>query len=154
MRKKGTLFLVIVLMFITACSTNEKKEVTSQSQPVQEKIIISKLQKGITLQQYKSQTKKDIIATFNDPSVTEVFINAFKEAEMISGVANVASPKYEVTFQKNGAESSYYLWININDQTSNAMYMTIDDTSTAYKISVEYTNSMNKIFKEIEKQAN
>jgi hypothetical protein len=141
----------MLMLITTACSTNEKEEVSSQSQSSQEKLIIAKINDRITIQKYELQTKKDIIATFNDPSVTEVFINAIKGSEKISGTANIAPPSYEVIIQKDGTESSYYLWININSQTSNAMYMNKGDTETAYKLSLEKTNSLKDIFKEIEK---
>ncbi|TKH40855.1 hypothetical protein C1I60_24125 [Paenibacillus terrae] len=146
MRKNGILFLMIVLLLITACSSNAEKIVISQSGKGQEKIIVYKLQKDATLQQ---QTKKDVIATFNDTSDTMIFINAIKESEKISGIANTDSPNYEVTFQKDGTKDSYYLWINNNDPTSNAMYVNKDDTHTAYKISVNSTNSINKLLERI-----
>ncbi|ALP37937.1 hypothetical protein ASL14_18870 [Paenibacillus sp. IHB B 3084] len=146
MRKNGILFLIIVLLLITACSSNAEKIVISQSGKGQEKIIVYKLQKDATLQQ---QTKKDVIATFNDTSDTIIFINAIKESEKISGTVNTDSPNYEVTFQKDGTKDSYYLWINHNDPTSNAMYVNKDDTHTAYKISVNSTNSINKLLERI-----
>ncbi|WP_052646923.1 hypothetical protein [Paenibacillus terrae] len=146
MRKNGILFLIIVLLLITACSSNAEKVAISQSGKGQEKIIVYKLQKDATLQQ---QTKKDVIATFNDTSDTMIFINAIKESEKISGIVNMDSPNYEVTFQKDGTKDSYYLWINNNDPTSNAMYVNKDDTHTAYKISVNSTNSINKLLERI-----
>ncbi|WP_342415162.1 hypothetical protein NST83_18035 [Paenibacillus sp. FSL R10-2782] len=147
MRKNGILFLMIVLLLITACSSNAEKIVISQSGKGQEKIIVYKLQKDATLLQ--QQTKKDVIATFNDTSDTMIFINAIKESEKILGIANTDSPNYEVTFQKDGTKDSYYLWINNNDPTSNAMYVNKDDTHTAYKISVNSTNSINKLLERI-----
>ncbi|MFK4303546.1 MULTISPECIES: hypothetical protein [unclassified Paenibacillus] len=146
MRKNGILFLIIVLLLITACSSNAEKIVISQSGKGQEKIIVYKLQKDATLQQ---QTKKDVIATFNDTSDTMIFINAIKESEKLSGIVNTDSPNYEVTFQKDGTKDSYYLWINNNDPTNNAMYVNKDDTHTAYKISVNSTNSINKLLERI-----
>lgn len=73
--------------------------------------------------------------------------------QKISGIANVASPNYEVTIQNDGNEISCYLWININDKTkkSNAMYMNKDDTDTGYKISVEKTESLIKLINEIDR---
>ncbi|MBE0343888.1 hypothetical protein E4V51_27965 [Paenibacillus sp. 28ISP30-2] len=65
MRKNGILFLIIVLLLITACSSNAEKIVISQSGKGQEKIIVYKLQKDATLQQ---QQTKDVIATLNDTS--------------------------------------------------------------------------------------
>jgi hypothetical protein len=146
MRKNGILFLMIVLMLITACNSNAEKIVISQSGKGQEKIIVYKLQKDATLQQH---TKKDVIATFNDTSDTMILINAMKESEKISGIANMDSPNYEVTFQKDGTKDSYYLWVNHNDPTSNAMYVNKEDTHTAYKISVNSTNSINKLLERI-----
>ncbi|MGG1618982.1 hypothetical protein [Paenibacillus sp. NRS-1781] len=135
-----------MLMLITACSSNAEKIVISQSGQGQDKIILYKLQKDATLQQ---QTKKDVIATFNDTSDTMILINAMKESEKISGIVNTDSPNYEATFQKDGTKDSYYLWINNNDPTSNAMYVNKDDTHTTYKISVNSTNSIKKLLKGI-----
>ncbi|NGM84219.1 hypothetical protein G5B47_17550 [Paenibacillus sp. 7124] len=141
--------MTIVLLLITACSSNAvEKAVFSQSEKIQDKVIVSKLQKDKTIQQYESQTIKDIVATFNNSSDTEIFIKAFKESEMIPGVVNVSSPTYEITLQKDGSESSYYLWITNNNTTSNAMYMYKGDTDTAYKITVESTNSINELLDE------
>lgn len=156
MRRTGVLFLFVVLLLLSAAcgTTNEKREVSSSPQkPIQDKIIITKLQKGTTIQEYELQTQKDEIATYEDSSITEKFIDAIKESEKISGIANVAPPHYEVTIQKDDNESSYYLWININDRTrtSNAMYMNKGDTDNGYKISVKKTNSIIEFLNEVEK---
>ncbi|WP_179032013.1 hypothetical protein [Paenibacillus kribbensis] len=142
MRKSRILFLTIVLLLITTYSSIAEKEVIAQSAKEQETLIVYKLQKGTTLQQL---TKKDILATFKDKTDTKTFINAMNTSEKISGIINIASPNYELTFHKDETEESYYLWINPNDSTSNAMYINKKVPHTAYKLSVNSTNSIKKL---------
>ncbi|WP_155983752.1 hypothetical protein [Paenibacillus sp. 1-18] len=134
--------MTIVLLLITTYSSNAEKEVIAQSAQEQETLIVYKLQKDTTLQQL---TKKDVLAIFKDKTDTNIFINAMNTSEKISGIVNIVSPNYELTFQKDGTEKSYYLWINPNDPTSNAMYINKDDPHTAYKLSVNSTNSVKKL---------
>lgn len=157
MRKTSVLFLFVVLMLLSAAcnTTNEKSEGGSSGsqKPIQDKITINKLPGRTTIQEYELQTQKDEIAKIEDSSITKKFTDAIKDSEKITGIANVAPPNYEVTIQKDGNESSYYLWINIDNKTktSSAMYMNKGDTDTGYKISVEKTNSIIELFNEIEK---
>ncbi|WP_226000971.1 hypothetical protein [Paenibacillus sp. BJ-4] len=142
MWKSRILFLAIVLLFITTWSSNAAKEAIAQSAKEQESIIVYTLQKDTTLPQL---TKEDVLATFKDKADIKIFNNAIHTSEKISGIVNTASPNYEVAFQKDGTEKSYYLWINPNDPTSNAMYINKDDPHTAYKLSVNSTNSIKKL---------
>ncbi|MEC0180656.1 hypothetical protein P4H61_03985 [Paenibacillus peoriae] len=142
MRKSSILFLTIVLLLITTYSSNAEKEAFAQSAKEHDTLIVYKLQKGTPLQQL---TKKDILATFKDKTDTKIFINALNTSEKISGIVNTASPNYELTFQKDETEESYCLWINPNDSTSNAMYINKKDPYTAYKLSVNSTNSIKKL---------
>lgn len=158
MRKLGFLCVCIILVLVSvACNTkSEKKEGNSTSQkPVQSQITITELQKKNTLQEDELQVQKDksVIVKVDDSDVIKKFTNAMKDSEKIQGVGNVAPPNYEVTIKEDGNESSYYLWININDKTkkSNAMYMNKGNTNTGYKITTDKTNSLIKFLNEIKK---
>jgi hypothetical protein len=156
MQKTSVLFVFVVLILLSAgCNTTNKNQVGSSGsqKPVQDKIIIIKLEKDTTIQKYELQTHKDEITNIEDSAIVKKFTDAFMDAEKIIGNVNVITPNYEVIIHKDGSESAYYLWININDQTqtSNALYMNNGDTNTLYKISVENTNSIIKLLNEMEK---
>lgn len=156
MQKTSVLFVFVVLMLLSAgCNTTNENQVGSSGsqKPVQDKIIIIKVEKDTTIQKYEHQTHKDEITNIEDSAIVKKFTDAFMDAEKIIGNVNVITPNYEVIIHKDGSESAYYLWININDQTqtSNALYMNNGDTNTLYKISVENTNSIIKLLNEMEK---
>ncbi|BCG57095.1 hypothetical protein [Paenibacillus sp. URB8-2] len=150
---KKVIALLSAALLLTACSSNTDQASTSfQTESLQEKVIFSyvKKQEGKTLQEYEPSTERDIAATIEDSSNIETFTQAIKESKKIPGTLNVGSPTYEVTFQKDGVESSYYLWIDTTAKTSNAMYMNKGDTETGYSIPVELTDSINKMLVDAE----
>lgn len=123
--RRVTVVLSILLVFLSACSTNSN---LLPNKAIEE-IVITKVEDGST---YRLTDKKSI----------EIFKHAFTEVEKIDGVISIQKQEYEVTFHFNNDDNKpLFMWLS--DETG--MAMDPEDSSTGYGLKDENVEAIHAI---------
>ncbi|MHC0035341.1 hypothetical protein [Pseudoneobacillus sp. C159] len=86
-----------------------------------------------------STYNKDSLITFSDSNEIKKFIYAFKSANRVSGVVDVAEPEYKVEL----GDETYFLWIG---EESGAI-MNLNDRNTLYTLSKSSAGTIYELLK-------
>nr|WP_246120444.1 DUF4362 domain-containing protein [Cohnella terricola] len=89
-----------------------------------------------------------VLGTFVSEEDLALFEEAFRSAEKIEGVLDVAMPEYDLTFSSKDGETGFHLWLG-QSPGRKGLYTYVEDTGTGYTISEEYADRLRQLIRSI-----
>lgn len=81
----------------------------------------------------------DFFGVYEDEETVDMFEELFEDAVKQDGIVDIVDPEYDIKAElANGSKKQLHLWVGEAGQRSTLMY--VEDTSTIYRTSAEYTD--------------
>jgi len=89
-----------------------------------------------------------VLGTFASEEDLTVFVDAFRSADKLEGILDIARPEYDLTFVGKDGETGFHLWLG-QSPGSKGLYTYVEDSGTGYTISEENTDRLRQMIQSI-----